>query len=441
MRPFVVAAAYLLFSSPTAWAVSPYNSIVPEKPKSTPYGLQIVRSGEVNANAMVGEIEELAMGPTPEAASAFWEAIEGFEKQGGPYDLRLAEPLHGMGRALIGSGEPLEAMRVFHRALQISRINEGLNSQAQLPVLKDMIELRLLLGQFEEADKLVSKRFRVQQEIFAPGSEEWNLASAEYIDWQRQAYLQGIGGDSYLRLLNMHDVHSENIARLQDSGSSDAELIAQFSDRMLVEYLISRYDGERQSMLRIQLSGPADADPMLNGQLEGERFRQLRKNNYRNGRRALEAIIEAVARTEGADSEEAGQSYVALGDWYMWWQEESRALQNYERAWDILQRAGALESEASALFAKPVELPDTRVFLSNGSVPTEDVKARAKVVLTVSKYGEARNIEIVEQEPAEDVGARVVLFRLLRDVRFRPAMKDGKSVAWAGVQRDYRYQY
>lgn len=210
---------------------------------------------------------------------------------------------------------------------------------------------------------------------------------------------------------------------------------------MLVEYLISRYDGERQSMLRIQLSGPADADPMLNGQLEGERFRQLRKNNYRNGRRALEAIIEAVARTEGANSEEAGQSYVALGDWYMWWQEESRALQNYERAWDILQRAGALESEASALFAKPVELPDTRVFLSNGSVPTEDVKARAKVVLTVSKYGEARNIEIVEQEPAEDVGARVVLFRLLRDVRFRPAMKDGKSVAWAGVQRDYRYQY
>lgn len=439
MRFLCLAALFFSFCAPTAWAVSPYNSVVPEKPKSTPYGLQIVRSAEISSAALDESGENLDR--TTTEPSAFWGVIEDFERQGGPYDLRLAEPLHGMGRALMDDGEPFEAMKVFRRAMQISRVNEGLNAQTQLPILDDMIALRQLLGQFEEADKLVSKRYRVQREIYEPGSTQWDRATEEYIDWQRQAYLQGIGGESYMRLLGMHEVHTENIERLEESSSSDLELIAQLSDRMLVEYLISRYDGERQSMLRIQLSGPADADPALNGQLEGERFRQLQKNNFRNGRRALEAIIDASTRTEGAESEAVAEAYVALGDWYMWWQEESRALQHYEKAWAILSQAGALSATDKALFAKPVELPDTRVFLSDGSVPTENVQARAKVMLTVNKYGQARDIEILEQEPPEDMGARVVLFRLLRDVRFRPVMKDGKAVAWAGLQRDYRYQY
>ncbi|PLW70806.1 hypothetical protein C0039_01350 [Pseudohalioglobus lutimaris] len=431
----------VLLGSPAAWAVSPYHSIVPEKPRSTPYGLQIVESGDVLTGRESGDSAAPQVAPTPLTDSAFHAMVEQFESQGGPYDPRLTEPLHTMGRAFIEKGEPFEAMKVFRRAMQVSRINEGLNGPAQLPILDDMVELRLLLGQFEEADQLVSRRFRLQQAVYAPGDENMMQATREYLDWQRQAYLQGVGGSSYLRLLDMHDVYSANIERLSQSNGADEEIIAQHYDRMLVEYLISRYDGERQSMLRIQLSGPADADPLLNGQLEGERFRQLQKNNFRNGRRSLEAIIEAATRAEGPESDAVGKAYVALGDWYMWWQEESRALQQYEKAWAIFSASGALASAEEAFFTRPVELPDTRVFLSDGSVPTENVKARAKVMLTVSRYGEAREIEILEQEPPEDVGARVVLFRLLRDVRFRPVMKDGKTVSWSGLERDYRYQY
>lgn len=442
MRSLLISATVAtLFAIPAA-AVSPYNSINPEKPKPTPYGLDIVRSTESSGSDTPLAPAELAPDPqSREKASSYWEVIEAFERQGGPYDLRLTEPLHGMGRALMESGEPFEAMRVFRRAMQVSRINGGLNAQAQLPIYGDMIQLRLLLGQFDEADELVERRFRVQQAVYERGSEEWYEATRDYIDWQRQAYLQGVGGESYRRLLHMHELHSENIEWLEQQEGKEAELIEQLNDRMLVEYLISRYDGERQSMLRIQLSGPGDPDPLMSGQLEGELFRQLQNNNFRNGRRALEAIIAATERSQGAESEAAAEAYVALGDWYMWWQEESRALQHYRKAWDILSATGGAGSRGNAFFGKPVELPDTQVFLSDGSVPTENAQAKARVMFTVSRLGEARDIEILEQEPPEDMGARVVLHRLLRDVRFRPVIRDGEAVAWTGLRRDYSYQY
>jgi hypothetical protein len=39
------------------------------------------------------------------------------------------------------------------------------------------------------------------------------------------------------------------------------------------------------------------------------------------------------------------------------------------------------------------------------------------------------------------MGARVVLYRLLREVRFRPVVRDGAAVPFAGIEREYRYQY
>ncbi|RLQ22158.1 hypothetical protein DWB85_09500 [Seongchinamella sediminis] len=442
MRSFLVSAALAAWFVAPAAAVSPHNSINPEKPKPTPYGLDIVRSAEkAQTEAPLRPVEVSPDRQSRDLASSFGGLVEAFERQGGPYDLRLAEPLHGMGKALMESGEPLAAMRVFRRAMQVSRINEGLNAPTQLPIYGDMIQLRLLLGQFDQADELVERRFSVQQAVYAQGSDEWHSATREYIDWQRQAYLQGVGGESYLRLLNMHDLHSDNIEWLQQQGGNDAELIQQLNDRMLVEYLISRYDGERQSMLRIQLSGPGDPDPLMSGQLEGERFRQLQKNNFRNGRRALEAIIAATERSEGPESESVAEAYVALGDWYMWWQEESRALQHYRKAWELLAANAGSGAQGNTFFDRPVELPDTRVFLSDGSVPTENAQAKARVMFTVSRLGEARDIEILEQEPPEDMGARVVLHRLLRDVRFRPVIRDGEAVAWTGLRRDYSYQY
>jgi hypothetical protein len=63
------------------------------------------------------------------------------------------------------------------------------------------------------------------------------------------------------------------------------------------------------------------------------------------------------------------------------------------------------------------------------------------VSLGITRDGRAREIEILEQQPPEDVGARVVLYRLLKEIRFRPVVREGSAVPFASLERVYRYQY
>ena len=320
-------------------------------------------------------------------------------------------------------------------------MNEGLYTPTQLPILDDIIETHLAMGNIPVADKLHQVRFELKKRAFPLGSEEREQATDEYIEWQRQAYLQGFGGAAFLRLLTMHEVHTTDIEELEEAGPDDPELVPHLYDRMLVEYLISQYNGEKRSTIQINLSGPVEDDPAIGGQLEGERFRKLQNYNFRNGLKTLQRIDAIEQHREDPDPLAQARAKVAQGDWYLWFQRSGRALQNYEQAWALLSEDGSPTTDPDALFPHPVELPDTQVFHSDGLTPTEDILAKARVSMAISREGRVRDIEILNQEPPEDMGARVVIFRLLRETRFRPIVRDGAAVPYASLVREYRYQY
>ena len=81
-----------------------------------------------------------------------------------------------------------------------------------------------------------------------------------------------------------------------------------------MEYLISEYGGERQASIQISVTGSADPDPVMEGGLEGERFRQLQKFNERNGRKTLKQIIWLEENKNPMNPGALAKAYVALGD-------------------------------------------------------------------------------------------------------------------------------
>jgi hypothetical protein len=88
-----------------------------------------------------------------------------------------------------------------------------------------------------------------------------------------------------------------------------------------------------------------------------------------------------------------------------------------------------------------VELPEDPVFRPILNTPSDRSKARALVSLSISELGQARDIEILELDAEDAMGARITLFKMLKEVRFRPLVVDGQVVATNSVVREYRFDH
>ena len=88
--------------------------------------------------------------PAEKEVSSFIELPE-FEF--GSYDLRLTEPINDIARELQKSGDHSNAVAVFKQALHVTRINHGLYSETQIPLLEDIIESDIALRNWDAVDR------------------------------------------------------------------------------------------------------------------------------------------------------------------------------------------------------------------------------------------------------------------------------------------------
>ncbi|MEX2130418.1 MAG: hypothetical protein WD772_02950, partial [Pseudohongiellaceae bacterium] len=88
-----------------------------------------------------------------EAIGDYHEAIETLEFRHGAYDTGLFEPLQGLGAQLLSVGNLTEARAVYNRALQISRINEGLFNAIQVGIVEKLIDIDMALEDWESVDR------------------------------------------------------------------------------------------------------------------------------------------------------------------------------------------------------------------------------------------------------------------------------------------------
>jgi hypothetical protein len=152
-------------------------------------------------------------------------------------------------------------------------------------------------------------------------------------------------------------------------------------------------------------------------------------------------IVRLEKLQENPDPMGLARAKIAEGDWYLWWDRRARAIQCYEAAWAVVANDGSELTNPEALFSEPVELPESPVFHPGSITAQAEQQALATVLFNVTRSGQVKKIEIVEQDPPADMGARITLFNMMRDMRFRPIVRDGEVVAAEAVVRVYRYDY
>ena len=132
---------------------------------------------------------------------------------------------------------------------------------------------------------------------------------------------------------------------------------------------------------------------------------------------------------------------LAIADWYQWHRRYAEAIRTYREAWALMEQEESAVAWRTANLAAPLELPKNTVF-NPGLIPLGIPNAAAiSVRFDVNRHGEAKDIEVLTKTTEETEAAVTRAYHYLRNVRFRPGMKEGKVVRTEGVERTYNIRF
>jgi hypothetical protein len=374
----------------------------------------------------MSQVESLQAEPPPDGPvvsqhsleQPFRDAIAGMERGQGAYAEGLSEQLLSLGLTLQRQGRHGEALDVFKRGVHLARINHGLYSAQQLPLLHAEIASHLATGQLSLADERQQYMYRVQLRSLDRGSMAGALM--QQASWQFSAYRWGVGGPGFLRLMNMWDLYrlalNDVVSR---EGETSRDLLPPLYGMLQAQYLISEYNGEDQA------SG-FDSGEGYGGSVEYNRFNAYRNQSYDRGRAVIQAIYDIGRQPGNGEPLAAAEALVMLGDWYLWHDQRDDGLQAYADALAELAKLDDAKTEVERIFGQPVALPDM-----DGLRPLpQNVEPDAADILLqfgINERGRVIDLDRIDKNEVDE-GFANRLMRTLRKTRFRPRFENGEPV-------------
>ena len=358
---------------------------------------------------------------------AYLEQVSERERAGGPYASGLSEPLSILGLYHRDRGDYHSALNAYQRALHVARINDGLNSERQLPILLELIAIYKETGDYVALDGSYRYYRRIRGLGLPPFDKQAVNESLEYLQWEREAYGRRNDGKERRHLLEAILLNAQIIKHMADQPDIEFEWYRELVlSQMQNLYLLLGTDPVVLTQGgTIGIGGAPD-------EMADQRLAHMQGTALTRGRALLQDLID---RAQTGPVVELAALHLELGDWYQWNTQYRRANQEYAQVVELLQGAG--ESQLlSRWLDQPVELPHDR---SLWQPPSEAAAEQPAITAKykVSARGEASSIQISAPDEARS-GAVGRLKRLLRDTHFRPRFSQGKAERSGTVTRRYQ---
>ena len=366
---------------------------------------------------------------------AFKKTISSIESARGAYATALSEQLLSLGLALQTQGRHDEAIGLFKRGVHLARVNDGLYSTQQIPLLQGQISSHIALADYAQADERQHYMYRVQVRNKDNG-DPLSAALMQQAKWQHHAYRLGLGAQGYTRIMNMWDMYrlalNDIISR---EGDTSPNLLPPLHGMLEAQYLISDYDWEDQSH---------NSSDDLGARQDLNRFMAYRAQSYQKGSAVITAIHDIELEREGDRGVETAQALTMLGDWQLWHDQRDTAWRTYQDAMVELAERDDAQLQIDHLFGEPVALPD--IANLRPLPPTVDT-AEANILLefAVNERGRVVNVErVVTLESGDENGDRdpraYRLMRKLRKTKFRPRFEAGQPVETEKIVRAFNIE-
>ncbi len=392
---------------------------------STPWSLLLIVLAcipQVHAEEANPDVAAISSGgaiSAPAPGEDFRRAIRSLESSQGAYASQLSEYLGSLGLNLQRRGEHREAVEAFKRGVHLARVNDGLYSVQQIPLLEREIASHVALGEYTVADERQAYLYRVQMHNFNAGSDRAR-AFAQQADWQYKAFRLGLDKDSYNRLISMWDLNNLALNDIvEKEGQTSPRLVAPLRGMLQAQYLISDYNID-EVYYAMNSSEAMTTQPSMN------RFNLYRSQSFRKGESVAQAIYDIQASNYGADSPEAAEARALRGDWMLFHGQRQAAQEAYQQAVGELAGRADAEAQRETLFGQAVELPDDDT-VRNLPPAIEPRDGVLVVQFSVSATGRVGDLERLDKSQLNDGDANRIM-RTLRHTRFRPRLDESGPV-------------
>jgi hypothetical protein len=355
------------------------------------------------------------------------------ELRGGPYTDALAEPLAALARYHRDEGNIEQAKRFYRRALHVVRINDGLYSERQVPVLRELLNTYRIAGDMRTLDERYEYFFRLFGNGQPPHTDLRLRAALEYLRWQREAMLLELDGKENRRLLEVYQLNDDLLQATAVDETVDPAIhrrlaLSQLHNLYLIQHAVAPDS--------LQPSAPPTS-PLVAGDWTEQDVAEHRLESIQRGavNRGANLIRDALERDSGISALDSARLLLELADWYQWNGREESATRYYAEVEQLLAEAGD-KSMLREWFGQPVELPDNGAFWQPGPPQEGQRRVVVKASFDVSERGRASNIE-TRVAKKEDGKFAALLRRKLARTRFRPQYAGGQFRSVSGLSRQY----
>ena len=261
--------------------------------------------------------------------AGYQERISNLQSEYGPYDERLIEPLELLTQALLEVESYPEALDALEQQLQIYRVNEGLYTARQIPVIESRLEIHAAAGEWPRvSDTLEYLSWVYERDDSLPVDQQ--LSGLKKLgDW----HLTAVAQDERVR----EAFHLLQLGRMEEKAAELAELYYGEDSEALAPYVYDQALADTYIALAIMLTGETSQELLF--QTEGIRNGTYRASPslYAGGRLSLTEIESMYGSKVNTVIERSFKTRM------------STSLSKLERVKEIYAASGNAEGEGIAL--------------------------------------------------------------------------------------------
>lgn len=371
------------------------------------------------------------------------ESIVSIETTGGAWDRNLVEELEALGTLQQQQGNHAEAIETLSRAMHIDRINNGLHTLDQVPVVERMIDSYMALGDWASVDLYQNYLYYVQRKAYGVDDPRIIPVLHQLGEWNVEAFNIGFGDPLGVRLSTAQLLFNTAASMVGiHFGRNDERYVPYMRSIAKSAYLASTHPDYMREVNRPEFRTAQDA---LRHQLHltGREGPQ----GFYAGEQALLEIVR-LYHEQGDKPYLLAEAITNLADWNLVFGRSREAFGLYADAWQILSEQENSEELLARLFGQVIPIPTFSRLPTNLLLGASDSQDRpalhydyADVRLNVSENGAATNVEILSEETEANARQLSRLRREIRGTDFRPLIVDGVPRDSEGHLFRYRYWY
>lgn len=377
------------------------------------------------------------------------------ERLHGPYDPQLSEQLLGLGLLYKNMGNYDEAGEALKRSLHIKKVNDGIQSMNQVPVLEALIEVNTKAEKWDELNQNYHLLLWVHQRNLQSGDPSLLPVIERVGKWKLAAYVNGLLSEAPSTTLNdIVDMYKSTVDILTELyGENDPRLLGPLKGLSLVQYqqvnmimnqpvMEFQSVGRRETVQRrcfpVMLPNGVITTVCQNSVVPNPQY-YVDKQNTKDMtvarhmsavRNSLNRIVKLSSINQVSTYEQAA-SLVNLADWYLLNSKRATALDNYRKAYQLLVEDNYEPKYIEALFGKPVRIPRMSSTPPDPDAETEFEIPRpfVRLAFEVTTEGKARRIKIIEESEPGNIVIRKYARQQVANSLFRPRFEEGEPVA------------